>query len=109
MGYIGNIEVNLKSNDVNIITSGTAMTFNKGADLRISLRLANDFFLSVVFQFEDNSALDKPELQITTSGNNIKLTCVNFNDFIGVGTVKPLKLAQYEYNDIYKFYQYPLH
>ena len=56
MGYIGNIEVNLKSNDVNIITSGTAMTFNKGADLRISLRLANDFFLSVVFQFEDNSS-----------------------------------------------------
>lgn len=87
--------VTLETLDYFIIASGSAMTFNKNADLRIKINFeeANFSFL-VKFIFIDNDD-EKQNLGLNSDAENglIIINCTNFNNPLGTGTTQALELA----------------
>lgn len=90
-------EVRLETGGTEIIASGIGMTLSGEASFDIYLKFAEDFSFMVRFIFIDNEDGSQPALKRETDAdkNIIKLTCTNFADFIGTGTLKPLELGTY--------------
>ena len=85
----------LETLNYSIITSGSAMTFSKDADLRIKINFekANFSFL-VKFIFIDNKD-EKQNLELNSDAETglIVVNCTNFNNPLGTGTTQALEIA----------------
>ncbi len=93
----------VESGPAEVIDSGTVISF-AGNPIMLSYR---DLKLSIIFEFKTK---DHPE-SISIDGNfndnaetgmgALKLTLYNFDDRFGAGTIKPLRIGQYENRKLY--------
>ena len=96
-------EVQLETSGAEIIASGMGMTLNGESSFDIYLKFDDEFRLTVKLIFDEAGDGSQPALkkEADTEKNIITLTCTNFSDYIGTGTLKPLKLGMYEGHSIY--------
>lgn len=96
-------EVSVESGGAEVIASGVGMTFSPNASFRIHLKFDEDFEFTVEIKFEEVQDDKHPQLtsDVNIDKGLITLTCKNFTDFIGTGTLHPLKLGIYNNRRIY--------
>ena len=97
------LKIKTQSDNMEIIASGLGFTFGENSDFEVYLSFDEAFKFAVRFQFKDDTSTNKSSLKSTTDldKNIITIICVNFNDFIGTGTLKPLDIAVYKDRKIY--------
>ena len=91
-----------------ILDSGSAITYNKTAELSFSIQMDATFSFLLILKFESTGETQH-ELKKSVSENTITLTCVNFNNSLGTGTTTPIELATFNGKKIYfNFWVYDL-
>jgi hypothetical protein len=93
----------IESGPAEVIDSGTVISFS-GNPVKLSYK---DLNLSIVFEFKtkenaENTSIDGSFTDNAETGMGVlKLTLYNFDDRFGAGTVKPLRIGQYENRKLY--------
>ena len=96
-------EIDCTTGEMSVISSGFGITYDKEADYNIHVRFGDTFSFTVRIIFGADEPDGKPKMQpeIDEQKKVITLKCLNFNDFIGTGTIKPMNLATYKGRKIY--------
>ena len=96
-------KVSVESGGAEVIASGVGMTFSPDASFIIHLRFDEEFEFTVKIKFEEVKDNQHPQLtsEVDVEKRIITLSCVNFTDFIGTGTLNPLELGTYNSRQIY--------
>lgn len=94
---------NVSSGQSTVIASGTIIQFN-GQPIEFNIDFPG-FPLKVIMDFK-NSLDSKIKMEPQTMNNNtISLTLFNYNNPLGTGTTKALKIADYEGQNVYLNYK----
>lgn len=93
------MQVNLSSDNYNIISNGTTFLFGEDKDLKIEITADNGFQFTIVMEFRVD---DSSNYRIDTkfSGNEIRLLCFNFEDS-GTGMGWPVPIGTIEGKRMY--------
>lgn len=96
-------DVHVETGGLEIIASGSGITFSESADFNVFLNFNEDFNFSVRFIFQNNVLNKTPDFNIITDKekNIIDISCINFNNVSEVGLSKPLNIATYKNKKIY--------
>ena len=82
------------SSDKKIIHSGTTILFNNDSDLIFKLSTeSDDFNFDLKLVFKDDKENKSTYIKTDVEGTLITITCYNFNNSLGSGTVYPQNLA----------------
>jgi hypothetical protein len=93
----------IESGPAEVIDSGTVISF-AGHPIKLSYR---DLNLSISFEFKTKEHPESISIDGNFNENNetgmgdLKLTLYNFDDRFGAGTIKPLRIGQYENRKLY--------
>ena len=97
------VEKKVESGPAEVIDSGTVISF-AGSPITLSYKALN---IAIVFDFKTNEQVDHSYIDgAYTEGSGkelgvLKLTLNNFDDRFGAGTIKPLRIGQYEGRKLY--------
>lgn len=91
--------ISLSSGNYDIIASGQVFLFSKDKDFKIDIQADKEFTFSIKMNFIENES-GKQDIQIKTNGNEIALTCLNFEN-TGTGLKEPVKLVKIDSRDLY--------
>ena len=96
------------SSNYNVLDSGSVMTFDSEADVKIKVECDATFSFDVVIRFE-NDGRGIQEVRQAIEENTIVFTSFNFKSSVGSGTSVPLELATYNGKKIFiHFWMYDL-
>ena len=94
----------VESGPAEVIDSGTVISF-AGNPITLSYR---DLNIAIVFEFKTGERTDSAYIDGNFTDKNgdtelgvLKLTLYNFDDRFGAGTIKPLRIGQYEGRKLY--------
>lgn len=92
------LNIQVETGDLNIIASGSGITFSENADFNIKLNFDENFKFSICFKFQNDILKKVPDFNISTDKekNVINISCFNFYDVSEVGISKPLNIATYQ-------------
>ncbi len=89
---ISAIPCKVTSGNAKVVASGTAISFN-GAPIEIEIGADSPLAIRLIFE-ESQSGLNSPEIRAhAPDQNTLELTLRNFDNPIGTGTTKPLRVA----------------
>lgn len=86
------MELSIKTNGYSVISAGVLFLYDNESECKMGIVADNGFKFEIVFRFVSNTD-KKHSMDKAIEGNTIILKCTNFNDPLGVGTVKPLSIA----------------
>ena len=94
--------VRVRSSGNEVIASGMAYTFEKNGEIEISLEAGAGKKLYFEFRFRDEEgekqSIDTAE---TETKDRLTLTCINFNNVLGTGMKRAVKVGDYEGKQLY--------
>lgn len=93
------MQIEISSNQHDIVSGGMAYLFHKDADLTISIKADNGYCFSVVLKFVEDSAREQA-VQSDMQGQDLFLTCYNFQKS-GTGLSEPVQIASIEGKEMY--------
>lgn len=102
------MEIKHYSNKYEIVDSGSIMTFDSKSDISLDVKCDPTFSFTVKFVFR-STGNNEHKITPSVDGNIITFECIDCNNSIGIGTVDPIDLANYDGKKIYiNFWVYDL-
>lgn len=102
------MEIKHSSGHYTVVDSGSVITYESSSDISLDVICDPSFSFTVKFIFISNG---NTEHKITpyVNGNVITFECADCNNSIGIGTLEPVELANYDGKKIYiNFWVYDL-
>jgi len=98
------------SDNYKIIDSGTALTFSQTSSLFFEVECSEDFVFNIEIKFhQGNDGKRELKKEVDEQNNKINITCYNFDNSLGTGTISPINLATFQSKIIYlHFWVYSL-
>ena len=93
------MDFSISTNNHKVISSGMVILNDVDADLKLEVKASNDFTFTVILRFINNED-GEVGLKKDIDGNTVIFKCINFNNTLGTGTVKPLPLATVSGKDV---------
>lgn len=87
-----NMEFKFLTNKQKIVESGSVILYNYDSDWTVNVKANDDFEFSIVVKFKVNPDEEK-QIGRKVADNKVELTCVNFDNTMGSGTVVPIEIA----------------
>lgn len=102
------MEITKTSGNNIILDSGSVLAFSATSDIQFGVKMSESFSFNLVFMFESDGKKNY-DIKSSVHGNNITITCINFNNPLGTGTNTPLPLAVFGGKQVYlNFWVYGL-
>ena len=96
-----NMELNISTNQHKVIESGSIISYEKDSDIEMNVAFENGFSFKILFLFIDEKIKESRLDKEIKEGNKIIFKCVNFDNALGTGTVKPVSLATIENKEVF--------
>ena len=93
------MQVHVTSGNYSIIASGEVFLFNPYEDLKIKIDDGDEFQLSIVMKFTEDSSV-KYDIKTDVEDDSLVINCINFNS-IGTGLKRPAHIADADEKKVY--------
>ena len=94
------MRIEKSSDNYTVLESGSLISYSHNAQLKFQVEMDSSFSFSLIFKFEDNSD-SSYGIKSNVIGNEITITCTNFNSPLGTGTTVPVDIATFQGKKIY--------
>lgn len=85
------MQLKISTNGYNVLASGTVIFYDIDSEMKLHVEVNPEFEFDMIFVFSKDNKERSIEKKV--QGNVVTLTCYNFNDQLGTGTVEPLDVA----------------
>lgn len=85
-----------------VLGSGSVITYSNTSDISFIIEMDETFKFQLVLKFEDIAGKEsKIDLAPDTQKNILTMTCINFNNSLGIGTTAPIEVATFRGKTIF--------
>lgn len=94
------MRIQKSSGNAIILDSGSILAFSNTSDIEFAIVMDESFAFDLVLKFESDGK-KQHNTKANVQNNKVEITCINYDNPLGIGTSKPIELGAFEGKKIY--------